>query len=521
MARKQSNGPEAVQIFLSRAETHGLASGEKVKRVETHASVVFLAGDRAWKLKKPVIFPYLDFSSRERRLAACRTELAVNRRFSPDLYLGLGAVREGDGGFVLDGPVEVLDGADDTLIEPLVVMRRFTSENQLDRLAGRGCLDAVMADRLGIMAAGAMADAEIRDIDWTAAFAEVINESLGEVESWPDLFDPDGAALLRASLTRWLAETGDLLAGRSAQGHVRRCHGDLHLGNIFCHEGRPVPFDALEFDEVLATTDVLYDLAFLLMDLHARDMPGAAARALSIALCLTDDYAGAGLLPGYMATRAIIRAKITASRFAQTGDTQTGLADEARHYFDLAARLLDRPAARLAAVGGLSGTGKTSCAFALAEVLGPDCVVIRSDVVRKHLAGLDLFDTAPESAYASEAGDRVYVAMLAAARQALAAGATVILDGVFADQPRRDACSLLAQECGVRFEGLWLEASHECRLGRVKQRGPDASDAGPSVVRRQEGAVSGAITWHRVPAEGARDAVAEAARAVLRQAQAG
>ena len=506
--------PEAdVRAFLADPQTHGLPMGARIERIETHASMVFLAGDRAYKLKKAVKLPYLDFSSLDKRLAAARREVEINRTFSPALYRGLGGVVGQSGALRL---AEELNGDRGALVAPLVVMNRFDHAFELDKLADKGALDDAMADRLGIMAAEMGRKAEVRALDWPAEFRAVVLETLEEIEAAPALFDPARAAALRGALTGWLESRHARLADRCAQGAVRRCHGDLHLKNIYCRDGLPQPFDALEFDETLASTDILYDLAFLLMDLHARGMAQAAARVLGTALSLSGDHAGAGLLPGYLTTRALIRAKILATQIAQhpAGGTE-GLKAEAGRYFALAETLMAEPAARLVAVGGLSGTGKTSCAFGLAAALGGPCVVVRSDVVRKLLLGIDLFAQAPESGYAPEVSARVYARMLDQAEAALGGGAAVVLDAVFGRAEERAACERLAEKAGVPFQGLWLEAPLDTRLERIEGRGPDASDAGPSLVRRQKGAVPGRADWHRIASTAARPAVvAEALKAI-------
>lgn len=497
--------------FLARPQTYGLAAGQQVDIVETHISVVFLAGQRAFKLKKPVVFPYLDHSARSQRLAACRTELEVNRRFSPQLYLGLGAVRAAPGGLVLCAPPDEIDWETEEITEPLVVMRRFASEAQLDHVAQRSGVDAPLADRLGQMVADIVRLAPRRSCPWPDILRDIIDESLDELAGIPAVFDRDDVVEMHRLLRDSIDAQRRLLHSRAAAGLVRRCHGDLHLRNIAFIEGRPVPFDALEFDEALATTDVQYELAFLIMDLLHLGLEEAAARVLSVAVTQMDDFAGVALLPVYAALRAIIRCKVGASSLPQRPQAR----QEVKTYWALAKRLLRPVPARLVAIGGLSGSGKTTCAFALAPRLGPFAVVIRSDVVRKRHLGLDIFEAAPAQSYVPSVSTEIYDKMFEAARAVLAAGLPVVLDGVFADRSERDKCTALAKEFGLPFHGIWLEAGLPDRQARIGVRTEDASDADAEVARRQIDHVTGAMHWERIDAGGgARETARKVADAV-------
>ncbi len=505
------DGQAQVIAFLSRPEAYGLPTDCEVQIIETHASMVFLAGERAYKLKKAIHLPYMDFSTLDRRLEAARAELTVNRRFTPDLYLGLGAVMGTADGLFLMPPSETLDGSADGLIEPLVVTTRFDQDAQMDHVAAQGALDALLADRLGQMAARVMKAAPVRDTPWTESFEAVIAESLEELEGRTDLFDASQIMRLRTELAEWSARHRDLMKLRERSGKIRHGHGDLHLRNIVMIEGTPLPFDALEFDENLAITDSLYDLAFLVMDLHHRSLPGAAARVLSIALTVTDDFAGACLMPGYCAVRAMIRAKIAATMESQ-GDTpeiKKTHRDEALAYFTLAARLLAPSPPVLSAIGGLSGTGKTTVAFALAPQAGPCAAVLRSDVIRKALAGVDLFTDAPKEAYGADMSAQVYEKMRTAAKDVLSTGLPVILDATFHNPGTRTACAKLAENLNIPFHGFWLHLPDDTRLARVASRKVDVSDADETVARSQTQIDTGTIDWTWIDASQAIPSILE------------
>ncbi len=500
---------ERVRAFLARPETFGLADDEHIETVETHGSVVFLANKRAYKLKKPVKFPYMDFSTQAKRIAAARTELAINRRFNDRLYLGLAAVVMRDGRFTLTQPADDLDGIDGDLIEPLVVMERFPESARLDHLTARGDLDAPLADRLGVMVAELLEKSERRESDWAASLGDVIEESLTELDERPDLFAAERVNRLRQGLNSWLQDHHDLLQERARNGHLRRCHGDLHLRNLVYLDGRPQPFDALEFDDALATTDTIYDLAFLVMDLLYRGEVQAAARVIAVCLVMIEDFAGVGLLNAYAALRAVIRAKVAASQQAAAQDNTNAeedeLANEAVAYLRLADQLLAPAAPRLIAIGGLSGAGKTSAAFALAPKLPTLPLVLRSDVLRKAAAGADPFARLPEEAYTPDRSRQVYADMYRAAGEALGSGATVILDAVFNDPESRAAAENLARDHAVPFSGFWLDAGRDERISRVQQRTDDASDADATIAKRQE-AKDAIIGWHRIDAGGSLSA---------------
>ena len=254
---------------------------------------------------------------------------------------------------------------------------------------------------------------------------------------------------------------------------MRRGHGDLHLGNIALIDGAPVPFDAIEFDPLIAAGDVLYDLAFLLMDLVERRLTDAANVVLNRYLTETrrdENLDALAALPLFMSLRAAIRAKVTAARRDQAGDKQDEIANAARAYFTLACELIAPPAATLVAVGGLSGTGKSVLARRLApHVLPvPGAVWLRSDVERKALFGVGETERLPAEAYTAEAGARVYASLNAKAKRIIAAGHSAVIDAVFARPDERAAAAAISD----RFHGLFLTADLATRVARVGRPSP-------------------------------------------------
>jgi hypothetical protein len=495
--------------FLGNAASHG---GLPVKRIDTHAAMVFLAGDRAIKIKRAVRFPFLDFSTLEKRKKACESEIAVNRAFAPAIYRGTVAItRDENRGFAIGGEGEPVEWA--------VEMRRFDESQTLDHLAEAGHIDDALADALGRAVASAHRTAPtVADANFTGTLAKIIAQNETELAAEPDLFSLQDLRALAAATRAAFERVKFLLDARERAGLVRRCHGDLHLGNIVLIDGKPVLFDAIEFDDRIATGDVFYDLAFLLMDLIERGFPAAANIVLNRYLVDTQrlhDLDALAALPLFMSIRAAIRAKVTAARRRQ-GDAHIELTQHARAYAALAQNLLAPAKPRLIAVGGLSGTGKSLLARALAKALPPrpGAVVLRSDVERKALFGAAETERLSETAYTAEATAKVYANLLEKARRATAAGHSAIVDGVFAQPGERAAIEKAAKN--AEFQGLFLMASLETRIARVGTRTGDASDADPSVARMQDQFDLGRMTWSKVDASGTAEDTLIRARAMLK-----
>ena len=479
--------------------THG---GAAVERIDTHAASVFLAGDRAFKVKRAVRFPFLDYSTLEKRKGACEAELEVNRAFAPDIYLRVVPItRAADGRLALDG--------DGTPVEWAVEMRRFDEKATLDHLADAGLIDAVLADALGRMVAAAHAGAPVVEAEpWIRALADYVEQNDAAFRERPELFPgPDVDALTHASRAAH-GRIRPLLLARGGRGLIRRGHGDLHLGNIALIDGRPTLFDAIEFDPLVASGDVLYDLAFLLMDLVERGLTPAANIVFNRYLTETrrpgdlDALAG---LPLFLSVRAAIRAKVTAAKLEQApAEGRAGIEASARKYFGFARALIAPAAPKLIAVGGLSGSGKSVLARALAPGIAPapGAVVLRTDVERKTLFGKDEHEKLPADAYSADVTARVYAAVADKARRAVAVGHSAVVDAVFAKPQERAAIERCAQALGVPFHGLFLDADLATRIARVGARSRDASDADADVAHAQESYDLGALGWARVDASG-------------------
>jgi predicted kinase len=307
------------------------------------------------------------------------------------------------------------------------------------------------------------------------------------------------AEVRRASLAR-LAAVGDVLDRRRTEGKVRHCHGDLHLRNVCLFQGRPTLFDCLEFSDELASVDILYDLAFLLMDLEHRGLTDFANLVLNRYLDLTGEDDGLAAMPLFLSSRAAIRAHVTGTAMERTvrPEIRPAMAADARRYLDLAARFLRPSACRLVAIGGLSGTGKSTLAGVLAPSLGAR--VLRSDVIRKHLFGVAPETRLPPSAYTPETSHRVYEGLRRRAAEALAAGYSVIIDAVSLKPAERQSFAAIAAAAAVPFSGLWLTAPAAAMEGRLRARRKDASDASPAVLAQQLQQDPGPLDWVRIDA---------------------
>ncbi len=503
-----------VIALLSDADSYA-PRPDAVTVIETHGAMVFLAGGEAYKIKKPVRFSYMDFSTLEKRHRICAREVALNRAFAPDLYRGLVAVtREADGRLTLDGAGEPVEWA--------VHMKRFDQDQLLSAVAARDGLDTGLMVRLADAVAASHGRVPETRVDRADVRIEAVVRQLSDFfsasDSADDRFDTEA---FRARLGEHLEAARYGLKLRGRRGFVRRCHGDLHLGNIVALDGQPVLFDALEFNEDMATIDTLYDLAFLLMDLDERGLRQQANIVLNRYLARTGeliDLFGLCTLPLLLACRAGIRALVLLTRAGQTaGPEQAGKHAAARRYLDAALGYLEPAPARLIAIGGLSGTGKTTLACALAPAVGaaPGAVVLRSDVERKAMHGVEETERLGPEAYERPVSVKVFDALCQKAHTVLKAGHSVVVDAVYLRATERAAIEQVAERTGVAFQGLWLNAARDVMVERVANRTGDASDATPEIVDLQVTLGTGPVAWLPVNAGGDPASTLEQAKKVL------
>jgi aminoglycoside phosphotransferase family enzyme/predicted kinase len=466
--------------FLMRPEAYPDAPPE-VERLDTHGAMIFLAGSRAYKLKRAVRLSYLDFSTLAKRKAVCERELALNSPTAPKLYKRLVPVTRGAGGGLrLGGAGEPVDW--------LIEMERFGQDQLFDSLARDGRLTDRLIDALAEVIGRFHDSAPVAtDARWPASLAQVIVTLQDMIERWARISGRNHADYGAALQEAFAAHAG-LLAARREGGFVRRCHSDLHLKNIVLIDGEPCLFDALEFDEDLGRIDVLYDLAFLVMDLWHRGLRRQANRLFNryFAREVSElEWAGLAVFPLFLSIRAAIRAMVGVDGLdIAVGEKRHALGRDIADYIDLGVQLLGGRHPRLIAVGGLSGTGKSTVAREIGPDVGaaPGAIILRTDVERKAMRGAALDQRLTGEAYSPERRAEVYDRMFAKAEAVLRSGHSVILDATFTDPAERAQASRLAVRLGVPFDGLWLDAPRETLLTRVAARSGDASDADAAVV---------------------------------------
>lgn len=472
--------------------------------VQTHGAYVFLSGDCALKLKRAVRYDYMDMSTPDLRRQLLHRELELNRPAAPEIYRDVLAItRESDGSLALAG--------NGTPVDWVLRMHRFPAAAELPAVVARSGMSDGLALSLGEAVHRYLGAAPRRDIPGDRLIADILDELDRVLSDFGRELGADRIAAFAAAARAQLQRQAPLLRQRAAQGHVRRGHGDLHLRNIILIGDRPVLYDALEFDEILGTCDVIYDLGFLIMDLCHRGLSRGAVLVLTAFLDAADGAEDPGLaaLPLFLAVRAAIRAMVLAQTDRATGAAGDSTA-EAVAYLDQAIGWMAPPPPMLVAVGGPSGTGKSVLARDLAPGLGaaPGAVILRTDTLR----GSGRHDYSPAGRAA------VYDRMFERAAQLLAAGHSVILDATFLDPDRQAAVARLAATAGVGFRGLWLTAPFATLAGRVAGRRNDPSEADVAVLTAQLAARPDAPGWLHLDATPPPDKVAAAARAGLARA---
>jgi len=467
-----------------------------VEWIETHISWLLLAGDFVYKFKKPLKLDFLDFSTLALRRAACEEELRINCRTASDLYLGLVAL-SGQAGSLRLQPAETAPAG----AEPAVRMRRFAQEALLSRLLEQQRLLPSHIDALAQQVAQFHAGAAVATPQqgWGTAQAVVapVQDCLAALQPLVAQALPALGPALR-HLAQWCATQGAALAPvfqqRLQAGRVRECHGDLHLANLVLIDGRPQLFDAIEFNPALRWIDCVADIAFLAMDLEARGRADLAWRFLNAWLEHTGDYAGLQVLLYYRVYRALVRARVAGLRLAQVegeggGDARAASLRELQRYLALALRFTEPRTVELWLAHGFSGAGKSTQSQALIAERG--VVRVRADVERKRLFGLAPQASSaavPGGIYTAEASQRTHEALAQAARWALEAGHTVLVDATFLNPAMRQRFMALAAQAQVPCRILSFEAPLAVLRERVRSRqqaGGDASEASVQVLQAQ------------------------------------
>lgn len=498
-----------VLAFLGDPRTH---RGATVRRIDTHASSIFLAGERALKIKRAIRLPYLDYSTLALRRTACEAELAINAPHAPQIYRRVVAITRNE-----NERFEI--GGRGTPVEWALEMARFDETKTLDKVVREHPIEASLAVAMADAILRLHRTAERSQAPWPESIPTLITHNTEKFGSVQRL---DAAQIDRLDTLSLAAfnRVHDALTKRCIDGFVRRCHGDLHLANIVLIDGGPVLFDAIEFDPAMATTDVLYDLAFPVMDLLHFGRTEAANVVLNRYLSEGDDanLDGLSAFPLFLSIRAAIRANVLFTQ-AERGADQKAI-DRAGKYFALAADLIAPRPPRLIAIGGTSGTGKSVLARALASRIdpAPGAVILRSDVIRKKMFNTEETAPLPAEAYQPKVSQQVYGNLVTTAARILAQGMSVIVDAAYLREDERDALARVAQESKVRFDGLFLGADLATRLSRIAVRRNDASDANAEVAKLQEHQDIGALKdWAVIDASGSPQQTLAASIAKLEQ----
>jgi aminoglycoside phosphotransferase family enzyme/predicted kinase len=479
------NLPPLIQALLM---PHRYGAGvTSVTLVSTHISWVLLAGEFAYKIKKPIKLSFLDFSTLQQRQFFCMEELRLNQRYSPDIYLAVIGIYHSS-----DDPQWQGTGSP---IEYAIKMRRFEQDDRLDRVCLRGELLhehlSDLARRVTVFHRNA-AIAIQSTVFGSAAL--VLEQALQNFDDLLPMLSSENEQQRLLRLRKWTlaqhSKWAELMQTRQATGYVRECHGDLHLGNLFLRDASVRMFDCVEFNETLRWIDVASDIAFTYEDLMAQGRPDLACWFLNEALGCSGDYASAPLLRFYAVYRALVRAKVSLIQHAQDGQSR----EKALNALALAERLSSPPDVHLVITHGASGSGKTYMTDKLLKADTDACILrLRTDVERKRRFHLDPLKTSESGLnadlYSQQNIDQTYADLLKTAEILLRANWSVIVDGAFLHRSQRDCFCQLANTLKVSFIILAPLATQEQMMVHVKQRlarGDDASEATLAVLRHQQ-----------------------------------
>jgi aminoglycoside phosphotransferase family enzyme/predicted kinase len=460
---------------------------EPIELLQTHISFVLLTGAYAYKLKKPVNFGFLDFSTLAKRHHFCEEEVRLNRRLAPELYLGVLAIAENDGKytFALD---HAEPGHSMAAVEYAIQMPQFDQSNLLINLFEQGkLLPEHMIDigkQLAQFHAIAATNDHIASFGTMTAIKAVADDNYAATEKYIGKVQTQAQFdQTRAFTDKFFAEHKQLFSDRIAQGKVKECHGDVHLKNICLYQDKIRIFDCIEFNEPFRNSDILYDAAFLLMDLQYRGRRDLANIFLNTYLEQTGDYDALPLLPVYGSMRAYVRAKVTSFLLDDPNipePVKASAATEAAAYYQLAHDYATSTQGKIVLMSGLSGSGKSTIARSIAPQL--EAIHLRSDVIRKHLAGVGLLEQAGDQIYTPEMTSKTYGKLAELGVLLASKGFNVILDAKFDRQDLRDAVTIAATSQNIPWQIIYCDAPIEALKQRLGDRAAKGGDAGDSIA---------------------------------------
>jgi uncharacterized protein len=477
--------PELIQQMLN-PEFYPHPVITPIQQIQTHASVVLLTGEFAYKLKKPVKFSFLDYSTLENRQHFCQEELRLNRRGAKELYLEVVSISKQDDLYQL--------GSDGEIVDYAVKMVQFPQSTLLSNMFEAGTITTNDIEEMGRVVAKFHTQAQTNRYISSYGSIERIKQSIDDnylqTEKYIDLVQTQQQFTeTKAYTDRFLLEHPQLFCDRLVGGFIRECHGDLHLRNICRWHNQTLLFDCIEFNEPFRFVDTMYDVAFVVMDLEARGRQDLANRFLNTYVEQTGDWAGLQVLPLYLSRQAYVRAKVTSFLLDDPGISlaeRAAAVVTATAYYRQAWEYTHAHQGRLIVLSGLSGAGKSTLGKQLAQAIGG--VHLRSDAVRKHLAGIPLTSRGDESLYTPEMTANTYAAVLALGSKLATQGFPVILDAKYDRQSLRAAVVDVAHKERLSLQIIYCTAPEPVLRDRLAQRRGDIADATVDLLASQQAA---------------------------------
>jgi len=473
--------PPIIEQMLS-PEFYDHPVTEPIQLLQTHISFVLLTGAYAYKVKKPMNFGFLDFSTLEKRKYFCEEELRLNRRLAPDLYLSVLAIAEQDGKYGFDRANK------ETAVEYAIAMPEFSQDDLLIEMftAGRLTADHVkqIGEQLAVFHQNALTNEHIQTFGTMEAVRAVANDNYASTEKYIGIAQEQVQFEQTRNYTeQFFAENADLFSDRIAKGKVRECHGDVHLKNICLYQDQIQIFDCIEFNEPFRNSDVLYDAAFLLMDLQFRGRSDLANIFLNTYLECTGDYEGVVLLPLHCSMRAYIRAKVTSFLLDDPNipaDVKAHAQTEAAAYYKLAWQYTQPKQGKLLIMSGVSGSGKSTTARAIASE--QDAIYLRSDAIRKQIAGIDRMERGSDDIYTPEMTAKTYTRLAELGTLLASKGFTVILDAKYDRVSLRSQAIAAAESQNIPVEIIYCHAPMEVLQQRLRDRAAANNDIADATV---------------------------------------
>jgi aminoglycoside phosphotransferase family enzyme/predicted kinase len=456
---------------------------QPIQLIQTHVSYVLITGEYAYKLKKPVNFGFLDFSTLEKRKHFCEEELRLNRRGAAELYLEVLPITLSDDQYILGGTGEA--------VEYVVKMRQFPQDGLFSELFAQGKLTESHLEELGKVVAQYHAKTETND--YIRSFGEVpqVREAFDENHEQTEKYIGGPQTQLqfdetKAYTERFFAQKQELFQHRMQNNHIRECHGDLHLRNICLWDDKILLFDCIEFNEPFRFVDTMFDIAYAVMDLEAQQRPDLSNAYLNTYIEQTGDWEGLEILPIYLIRQSYVRAKVTSFLLDDPGvpaDVKEEASKTASVYYKLAWEYTKPKQGKLILMSGLSGSGKSTTAKYLARQF--NAIHIRSDAVRKHLGGISLLERGGDDLYTPEMTQKTYARLLNLGIILAKQGYTVILDAKYDQQSLREEAIAQAKQNQLPLQIVYCTAPLDVVEERLRKRTGDIADATVDLLTSQ------------------------------------